>query len=267
MISHTTANKKVITFANQNNLLGTINNVNMRIKDLARETLMFLHIDLTQNLKYDRLTKDIMKKHLKSDSNCVDVGCHKGEILEMMLNYAPKGHHFAFEPIPYLYQDLVKKFQNIATIYPNALSDEKGTTTFNLVKNAPAYSGLKQRHYDIDNPEIEIINVEVETMDDLLGDNRIDFIKIDVEGGEFGVLKGAKNLLKKNLPTILFECGKGASDYYGTQPADIFNYLTQEIGLQVYTLDAFIKGNTALSQAEFVDCFETQKEYYYVASK
>ena len=247
--------------------LDTINNVNMRIKDLARETLMFLHIDLTQNLKYDRLTKDIMKKHLKSDSNCVDVGCHKGEILEMMLNYAPKGHHFAFEPIPFLYQDLVKKFQNIATIYPNALSDEKGTTTFNLVKNAPAYSGLKQRHYDIDNPEIEIINVEVETMDDLLGDNRIDFIKIDVEGGEFGVLKGAKNLLKKNLPTILFECGKGASDYYGTQPADIFNYLTQEIGLQVFTLDAFIKGNKALSQAEFVDCFETQKEYYYVASK
>ena len=245
----------------------TQNTKTMRIKDLARETLMFFHLDLTQNLKYDRLTKVIIKKHLRPDSNCIDVGCHKGEILDMMLKYAPKGQHFAFEPIPYLYNDLIHKFNSLATIYPYALADRKGKTTFNLVKNAPAYSGLKQRHYDIENPEIEVINVEEELLDDLLGDTRIDFIKIDVEGGEFGVLKGAKNLLKKNLPTILFECGKGASDYYGTQPADIFNYLTQEVGLRVFTLDAFIKNDKPLSQTEFVDCFDNMKEYYYVASK
>ena len=239
----------------------------MSVKDLARETLMFLHLDLTQNLKYDRLTKVIMKEYLKPDSNCIDVGCHKGEILEMMLKFAPKGRHYAFEPIPYLYNDLVQKFKDVATIYPYALSDEKGSTTFNLVKNAPAYSGLKQRHYDIENPDIEVINVEKETLDDLLGDSRIDFIKIDVEGGEFGVLKGAKALLRKNLPTILFECGKGASDYYGTQPADIYNYLTQEIGLRLFTLNAFIKGGNALTQLEFVQCFDTVKEYYYVAAK
>lgn len=239
----------------------------MGVKDLARETLMFLHLDLTQNLKYDRLTKVIMEKHLKSDSNCIDVGCHKGEILEMMLKFAPKGRHYAFEPIPYLYNDLVHRFKDIATIYPYALSDEKGSATFNLVKNAPAYSGLKQRHYDIENPDIEVINVEKETLDALLGDVRIDFIKIDVEGGEFGVLKGAKTLLKKNLPTILFECGKGASDYYNTQPADIFNYLTQEIGLKVFTLDEFIKNGKAMDTTDFVNCFDCMKEYYYVASK
>lgn len=239
----------------------------MNVKDLARDTLMFLHIDVTKNLRYDRLTKSIMKKYLKIDSNCIDVGCHKGEILEMMLNFSPKGSHFAFEPIPYLYKDLKQKFQDQATVYPYALSDTKGNTTFNLVKNAPAYSGLKQRHYDIENPEIEVINVDVETLDDLLSDTKIDFIKIDVEGGEFGVLKGARNLLKKNLPTVLFECGKGASDYYGTQPSDIFNYLVQEIGLRVFTLDAFIKNGNALSQIEFVDCFENQKEYYFVASR
>ena len=239
----------------------------MRIKDLARESLMFFHLDLTQNLKYDRLTKVIIKQQLKPNSNCIDVGCHKGEILDMMLKYAPKGQHFAFEPIPYLYNDLVRKFDRLATIYPYALADEKGKTTFNLVKNAPAYSGLKQRHYDIQNPEIEVIDVEEETLDDLLGDTRIDFIKIDVEGGESGVLKGGKNLLKNNLPTILFECGKGASDYYGTHPADIFSYLTEETGLRVFTLDAFIKNGKALSLNEFVDCFDTVKEYYYVASK
>lgn len=239
----------------------------MIVKDLVRKTLMFLHLDLTQNLKYDRLTKVIMKEYLRPDSNCIDVGCHKGEILEMMLKFAPQGRHYAFEPIPYLYNDLVQKFKDVATVYPYALSDEKGSTTFNLVKNAPAYSGLKQRHYDIENPDIEVINIEKETLDNLLGDSRIDFIKIDVEGGEFGVLKGAKTLLRKNLPTILFECGKGASDYYGTQPADIYIYLTQEIGLGLFTLNTFIKGGNALSQQEFVQCFDTVKEYYYVAAK
>lgn len=238
----------------------------MEIKELIRNTLIFLHLDLSKNLKYDRLTKLIMKKLLKADSNCIDVGCHKGEILDMMLKYAPNGHHYAFEPIPYLFQELKKKFNGKATIYPYALSDETGSTSFNLVKNAPAYSGLKQRHYDIDKPDIEVINIEMETLDNLLGEKHIDFIKIDVEGGEFGVLKGAKKMLKASLPTILFECGKGASDYYGTQPADIFNYLNKEIGLKIYTLDQFIGKRQAMSQADFVDCFEKQTDYYFVAS-
>lgn len=241
----------------------------MKAKAIVRETLMFLHLDLTLNLKYDRLTKAIMKAYLKPDSNCIDVGCHKGEILEMMLKFAPKGKHFAFEPIPYLFDELKSKFEGKATLYQYALSDNKGDgkTTFNLVKNAPAYSGIKQRHYDIENPEIEVITVDLATMDELLGDQKIDFIKIDVEGGEFGVLKGAKNLLKSNMPTILFECGKGASDYYGTQPVDIYRYLTEEIGLRIFTLQAFIKGQKALSEDEFVQCFDTLKEYYYVAAK
>lgn len=241
----------------------------MKVKELARETLMFLHLDLTLNLKYDRLTKVIMKRCLKTDSNCVDVGCHKGEILEMMLKFSPNGKHFAFEPIPYLFDNLKSKFGNKANLFQCALSDTKGggSTTFNLVKNAPAYSGIKQRHYDIENPEIEVITVALSTMDEVLGNQKIDFIKIDVEGGEFGVLKGAKDLLKANKPTILFECGKGASDYYGTKPADIFRYLTNEIGLRVFTLQAFIKNQEALSETDFVQCFETVKEYYYVAAK
>lgn len=240
----------------------------MNIKNLARELLMFLHLDLTQNLKYDRLTKVIMKKCLKEDSNCVDVGCHKGEILEMMLKFAPKGKHFAFEPIPYMFHDLTAKFNGKAALFSYALTDTigEGETTFNLVKNAPAYSGLKQRRYDIDNPEIEIITVKISTLDEIIGDQKIDFIKIDVEGGEFGVLKGGKALLKANMPIVLFECGKGASDYYGTTPTDIFRFMTEEIGFKISTLQAFIKGEQTLSESDFIHCFETGSEYYFVAA-
>ena len=79
------------------------------IKKIIRDTLNVLHLDLTKNLKYDRLTKIILKRELKPNSNCIDIGCHKGEILEMMLRYSENGSHFCFEPLPYLYKKLVNK--------------------------------------------------------------------------------------------------------------------------------------------------------------
>ncbi|HPW65549.1 MAG TPA: FkbM family methyltransferase [Salinivirgaceae bacterium] len=238
------------------------------IKNTIREILIFLHLDLTKNLKYDRLTKKILKKHLKRDSNCIDVGCHKGEILDLMLCYAPDGKHYAFEPIPYLFNNLKTKYKNKKVeIFPYALSDNSGESTFQLVKNAPAYSGIKKRRYDISNPDIEEIKVTLKTLDEIIpADEQIHLIKIDVEGGEFGVLKGAKDLLKKNKPTIIFECGKGGSDYYGTTPNDLYDFISNEIGLKIYTLQSFVKNKQPIDKAGFERYFNTNKEYYFIAN-
>jgi FkbM family methyltransferase len=207
-----------------------------------------------------------MKKNIEKNSNCVDIGCHKGEILNLMLKYSPEGKHYAFEPIPHLFAELEKRFKNKVQIFPYALSDSEGYTTFQFVKNAPAYSGLKRRKYDIANPEIEEIEVEIKTLDEIIPLNeKIDFIKIDVEGAEFGVLKGAKNILTKNKPTILFECGKGASDYYGTDPLDLYDFIN-EVGLKIFTLTSYIKNKLPLTKEEFGNCFDTNAEYYFVAS-
>jgi len=236
------------------------------IKELLRKTLIFFHLDLTKNLQYDRLTKVIMKRVIHLNDNCIDIGCHKGEILELILKYSPNGKHYAFEPIPYLFEELLRKYEN-ATIFPYALSDNAGNSTFQLVKNAPAYSGLKRRKYDIENPKIEEINVEIKTLDELIpADVKIHFIKIDVEGGEFGVMKGAKNLLKQNKPTILFECGKGACDYYGTNPLDLYDFIINETGLKIFTLKSFIEKNQPLTSIEFENCFNTNAEYYFIAT-
>jgi len=238
------------------------------IKDILRKILIFLHVDLTKNLQYDRLTKAIMKKTIQKTHNCIDIGCHKGEILDVILTCSPEGKHYAFEPIPYLFAELEKKYKHKASIFPYALSENGGFSTFQLVKNAPAYSGLKQRRYDISNPEIEEIEVEIKTLDELIPwDEEIHFIKIDVEGGEFGVLKGAKKLLTKNKPTILFECGKGASDYYGTDPLELYDFIADEVGLKIHTLKSYIKGNLPLTKIEFEKCFNTNAEYYFVAAQ
>ena len=237
------------------------------IKKILREVLITLRIDLTKNLKYDRLTRKILKKYLKKNYNCIDVGCHKGEILDLMLRYSPNGQHYGFEPIPYLFEELEYKYKNSAKIFPFALSNSNGKTTFQLVKNAPAYSGIIKRRYDIPNPEIEEIQVELKSIDEIIPLNqKIDLIKIDVEGGEFGVLKGGKNLLKRNKPIIIFECGRGASDYYGTNPADLFNFITREIGLRIFTLQSFIKNKPPINEAVFENYFNTNEEYYFIAS-
>lgn len=236
------------------------------LKNIIREMLISLHLDLTQNLKYDRLTRLIMKSKLKKDHNCIDVGCHKGEILSLMLKYSSEGNHYAFEPIPYLYKDLVRRYAPKVNIYPYALSNVNGTTKFQLVKNALAYSGLRKRRYDIANPEIEEIDVELKTLDEVIPSNiNINFIKIDVEGAELGVLKGGINTLKRSKPLILFEFGKGASDFYGTTAADIYNLIAGEVGMDIYTLNGFKNNSLPLTEKEFSNHFELNDEYYFVA--
>ena len=238
----------------------------MNSKDLIRSTLNFLHLDLTKNLEYDRLTKLIMKIVINRDSNCIDVGCHKGEILDSMIRLSPGGRHYGFEPIPLLFNQLKVKYENKAAIYPFALSDRNGTSTFQFVKNAPAYSGIIKRKYDIEVPDIEEITVELKTLDEVIPPEiKIHFIKIDVEGGEFAVLKGAKQLIKRSKPVIVFECGLGASDYYGTKPADIYNFIAAEAGLKISLLKSFIQATAPMTLMEYEMYFNSGKEYYFIA--
>ncbi len=238
----------------------------MDYKNLIRSSLNILHLDLTKNLEYDRLTKLIMKRTISSNSNCIDIGCHKGEILDIILQQAPNGKHYGFEPLPYLFDKLIIKYKNKATILPYALANENGFSTFQHVKNAPAYSGIKKRKYDVDNPEIEEIKVELKKLDEVIPSNlKIDEIKIDVEGAELGVLQGAVQLLKRDNPIVVFEFGLGASDFYGTKPIDIFNLFTNEVGLKISLLKSFINNGNVLNLDEFEKHFNNNKEYYFIA--
>lgn len=238
------------------------------VKNFFRIVLNFLHLDLTKNLHYDRLTKKIIKKALTLTSNTIDIGCHKGEILCEFIKQAPNGTHFGFEPIPDLFEKLKAEFNQKATIFPYALANKNGKTTFHYVKNAPAYSGIKKRKYNIENPDIEKIEVELKKLDEIIPTlTKIDFIKIDVEGAELDVLKGAEQLLKKDKPIVIFECGLGASEYYNTQAKDIFEFFNLSINYNIFTLENWLRKNENLSENEFITCFNNNVEYYFIAEK
>lgn len=239
----------------------------MGLKAQIKPVFKYLGIDLTRNMRYDRLSERILKTHLTPASNCIDVGSHKGEFLVQFLKYAPQGTHFAFEPIPDLFQQLEESFGGKARIFPYALAAAQGESSFQYVVNAPAYSGLKQRRYDIKSPEIKEIKVALHRLDDILPSYlQIDFVKIDVEGAEMGVLKGGLHTIAKWKPLVLFEFGKGASDYYGTQPAELYDLLTREAGLQVFSLAHYLHKKPAYSRADFIQCYENICEYYFIAA-
>lgn len=237
------------------------------MKEVLKKILKSLPIAFTKNQQYDQQTQQVLRRVCGPTTNCVDIGCHKGEVLELMLKYAPQGQHFGFEPIPVLYQDLVRHFAQYGNchFYQIGLSDTPGEASFNYVVSNPAYSGFLKRKYDKPHEEDTSIRVRKARLDQTLpADARIGLIKIDVEGAELEVLRGATYILRRDQPVIIFEHGLGASDYYGTRPEQVFDLL-REVGLHVSTMARWLAHKPAFTEQEFAQQFDKALNYYFIA--
>ncbi len=237
------------------------------MKKTIKQLIKKIPIAFTKNQQYDKQTLNIIKKVCKADSNCIDVGAHKGEVLDQILRFAPQGTHFAFEPIPVLYKGLVEKYKSNpkCKIFDIALSNNKGTSTFNYVVSNPSYSGLIKRKYDRENEQDTQITVKTDLLDDTIpSGTKITLIKIDVEGGELLVMQGAKKVLTENKPIVIFEHGLGASDFYNSTPVQVHGLLT-ECGLKISRLKDWLNDKPNLSLQQFEDIYKRNSEYYFIA--
>lgn len=236
------------------------------MKDFLKKILKLLPIPLTKNHKYDLQTKKIINR-LSEDSNCIDVGCYKGEILDLIIQAAPYGNHFGIEPIPRQYDFLTSKFKKNPNckILNLAAANKSGVTSFNYVITNPSYSGIRKREYDRTGEKDTTIEVETELLDNIIPTNlKIDLIKIDVEGAELLVLKGASKIISQYRPLVIFEHGLGASDYYDTSPNNVYKYFKSK-SMKVSTLGSFLKGRESLSLDEFNDQYYNRTNYYFIA--
>lgn len=225
-------------------------------------------IPLTKNHLYDKQTQKIIAA-LPYNGNCIDVGCYKGEILDLMLKAAPRGKHYGVEPIPDKYKDLEAKYHSVSncTVLNFAATDQEGTADFNFVISNPSYSGLLKRDYDRPEEQDKTITVSTDLLDNLIpADLKIDLIKIDVEGAELQVLRGAKGIIRKCKPIVVFEHGLGASEHYGTTPELIFDYFAS-MDMYVSNLGEYIKtkGKNHLSLEQLSRQYHEQQHYYFVA--
>jgi FkbM family methyltransferase len=159
---------------------------------------------------------------LEPDSSCVEVGAHEGAILAEMVRLAPNGRHIAFEPLPALAHQLRHAFPTV-DVHEAAASDEAGEQEFIHVVTRPGWSGFRQRPYPGDE-RLERIIVTTERLDDAVT-GPVALVKIDVEGAELQVLRGAQRTLQEHRPVVVFEHGLGSADHYGTEPKDVFGAL------------------------------------------
>jgi FkbM family methyltransferase len=177
-------------------------------------------------LRDESLINTLLHRYLDHDSNCIDIGAHRGVILRLFTSFAPKGHHVAVEALPHLAVWLQKRFP-LVRVFSCALGAQTGKTVFFHVKDEPGLSGLKEQSCSGNSYTSEQIVIDIRRLDDLpLADTQFRLIKIDVEGAEIDVLKGSERLIHRDSPIILFEHAKIHAEGYGTTPGMIYDLLS-----------------------------------------
>jgi FkbM family methyltransferase len=203
-------------------------------------------------LKGQKQIGQVMSRLLGRRSNCVDIGCHKGHILRYILEFAPDGHHLAFEPIPELAKGLREKFPHV-DVYELALGDFMGESTFFHVVSRPGRSGFRKQKYPRPNETVKEIRVKSEKLDNIIPkDLKVDFIKVDVEGAEFLVFCGAIQTIKRDRPYILFEHGRAFAASYGYTSEMVYDVLVQQCSLNISFMPDWLYGKGPLSRSAFV---------------
>jgi FkbM family methyltransferase len=199
----------------------------------------------------DEAVQDLLEEALSPNSNCVDVGAHHGEFLGYFVDRAPEGQHVAVEALPHLTSQLRETFPQVRVV-DAAVADKPGTAIFYHAVERPAWSGLEIQEYPT-GTTVEEIPVTITTLDEVIPDSTsIDFVKIDVEGAELGVLLGMRRILSQRSATILFEHAIVHAKAHSTTPAQIFDTVAQS-GYAIYGLD----GSGPYDRQAFVDLCES----------
>lgn len=135
----------------------------------------------------------------------VDVGAHVGVMSAIVASTNPKALCVAFEPHPEIYEVLKRN----CTLYPNirpenmAVGEFSGTAQLFIAKSEVANSTTRPSVSTEKHP----ISVLLAMLDDYFLNNQLpvpDMIKVDVEGGEYEVLKGSLRLRNSHLPPVWF---------------------------------------------------------------
>ncbi|RTL55085.1 MAG: FkbM family methyltransferase [Sphingobacteriales bacterium] len=236
------------------------------IRNLLKQCVLHAPIALTKNERIDRQTHRVIKKVLQNEGIGVDVGAHKGKITAMMVAASPRQQHYAFEPIPQLFKHLEKKFNEKVKVYPYALSNSTGISTFNLVTTNMAYSSIRKRPYDRHELD-DYIPVNLNTLDAVIPSSiQIQLIKIDVEGAEFLVLEGAMQTIQRCKPIVLFEFGKTGAGVYGIPSRKMFALFNQTLRYNIFTLSGWLQQKEPLTYAQFNHFFIHEKVYFFLAA-
>lgn len=155
----------------------------------------------------ERKIKEWALPHIQSFRTYIDIGADTGTTSTPFLEQFEK--IIAFEPNPVSFQELSKKLE--IESYNVALSNFEGHADLTIPANGKDQWGSISEDRIALWDEVTTIPVAVKTLDSYNFEN-IDFIKIDVEQGEYGVITGSLETIKKYKPTIIFENKRNEGD-------------------------------------------------------
>ncbi len=182
---------------------------------------------------FERLGTKLVLDKIKKEEVVIDLGANIGYYTLLFAKIVGnKGKVFAFEPDPDNFKFLKKNvdknnFMNVQ-LEQKAVSNTNGTTK--LFLNEGNKGAHRIYHSELAGNEYK--EVKVITLDSFFKkmkvDQKIDFIKMDIEGSEFEALKGMKNLLDNNPSITLFlEFDPKQIRAFGSDPMDIIDFLKQ----------------------------------------
>lgn len=199
--------------------------------------IMSTYVLLEQGQWYDGEVGFVME-YLKPGMQVLDVGAGFGAYaLGAAKKVGPTGKVFAFEPV-----DIMRKHLAISMV-------ENGITNMEVSGRALGSTNGKMGLSESATPELTLLDsdgndVQVVTLDnwwDFEGNPKLDVIKIDVNGQESNVLKGAERCITGTSPVLLI-----AASEAGPALGDVVDYL----GSKGYTFFDFISGVGVLSPVE-----------------
>ena len=163
----------------------------------------------------DELTTldSVRNKHI------IDAGGYVGDTALLFSSYTDKSIH-VFEASP-SNMDIIRetiRLNQLENIVPisKALGEKSGTATFSLGERNSCNSLVERPGYNYPNH----IEVPVITLDDYVRENNLEvgLIKVDIEGGEQLLLKGAVETIRTQHPILLISIYHSANDFFEIKP-------------------------------------------------
>lgn len=165
-----------------------------------------------------------IRRHIRSGDIVCDVGANKGSYTYWLARWSGTGQVVAFEPQPDLAARLAKNCSKLGL--KNVIVERQAAYSACGVQKFFIPDG-HQPAASLSRPDGPFASLEVRTTSldaYFTSEQRISVLKIDVEGSEFHVLKGAGRILQQDRPLIVFECEQRHLPQ-GVSVSDVFSFL------------------------------------------
>ncbi len=196
------------------------------------------------NFEAEDSTLEVIEEFLQEGDTCIDVGANFGlHTLFSASCVGKSGKVFAFEPVPanlelLNYHMKVNHFDARTKVIANAVSNDPAQE---IAFSIPEDGLTVTASLNAENGGVRVANCRLDDFD--FGDSRIRFMKIDVEGAELEVLRGATLLIAEQKPTVLLEVHPIDLRNFGASEEDVI-HIVESIGYSGTRLPGKFVGDT-----------------------